>query len=66
MPPKTAGISPILFEEMGVPYDWALVDFETNEQRSKRFLSINPNVRIPALIDRARGVTVSESGAILE
>ena len=57
---------PILFEEMGVPYDWALVDFEKSEQRSERFLSINPNGRIPALIDRARGVTVAESGAILE
>ena len=57
---------PILFEEMGVPYDWALVDFEKGEQRSERFLSINPNGRIPALIDRARGVTVAESGAILE
>ena len=39
---------PILFEEMGVPYDWALVDFEKSEQRSERFLSINPNARIPA------------------
>ena len=57
---------PILFEEMGVPYDWALVDFERGEQRSDRFLAINPNGRIPALIDRARGVTVAESGAILE
>ena len=57
---------PILFEEMGVPYDWALVDFEKNEQRSKGFLSINPNGRIPALIDRGRGVAVAESGAILE
>jgi GST-like protein len=57
---------PILFEEMGVPYDWALVDFEKSEQRSKGFLSINPNGRIPALIDRARGVTVAESAAILE
>ena len=67
MPPKTAGSSPILFEEMGVPYDcWALVDFEANEQRSERFLSINPNGRIRALIDRVRGVTVAESGAILE
>ena len=44
---------PILFEEMGVPYDWALVDFEKGEQRSEGFLSINPNGRIPALIDRA-------------
>jgi len=57
---------PILFEEMGVPYDWSLVDFAKNEQRSEQFLAINPNGRIPALIDRARGVTVAESGAILE
>ncbi|MEM9070249.1 MAG: glutathione S-transferase family protein [Myxococcota bacterium] len=57
---------PILFEEMGVPYDWALVDFETNEQRSESFLTINPNGRIPALLDRTRGVAVAESGAILE
>ncbi|WP_186542104.1 glutathione S-transferase family protein [Synechococcus sp. M16.1] len=57
---------PILFEEMGVPYDWALVNFEKSEQRSEGFLSINPNGRIPALIDRARGVTVAESAAILE
>jgi len=57
---------PILFEEMGVPYDWALVDFSKNEQRSEAFLAINPNGRIPALIDRAHGVTVAESGAILE
>ena len=28
---------PILFEEMGVPYDWALVDFEKSEQRVKVF-----------------------------
>lgn len=57
---------PILFEEMGVPYDWALVDFEKEEQKSPRFLAVNPNGRIPALIDRAQGVTVAESGAILE
>jgi len=57
---------PILFEEMGIPYDWALVDFSRNEQRSERFLKINPNGRIPALIDRERGVAVAESGAILE
>ena len=37
---------PILFEEMGVPYDWALVDFEKGEQRSERFLSINPRSRM--------------------
>ena len=35
---------PIFFEEKGAPYDWALVDFETNEQRGERFLSINQTV----------------------
>ena len=57
---------PILFEEMGVQYDWCLVDFEINQQKSAEFLKINPNGRIPALIDRHKNVTVAESGAILE
>jgi len=57
---------PILFEELGMPYDWALVDFSKNEQKSPEFLKINPNGRIPALIDREKNVTVAESGAILE
>ncbi|CAK9020875.1 unnamed protein product [Durusdinium trenchii] len=51
---------------MQSPYDWCLVDFEKNEQKSEAFLKINPNGRIPALIDRQAGVTVAESGAILE
>lgn len=57
---------PILFEEMGVPYEWALVDFEQGVQRSEEFLDVNPNGRIPALIDRKHQVAVAESGAILE
>eukprot|EP00438_Fugacium_kawagutii_P010109 Skav203900 [mRNA] locus=scaffold1649:266308:273573:- [translate_table: standard] len=57
---------PIVFEEIGAPYDWCLVDFEKNEQKSEGFLKINPNGRIPALIDRESGVAVAESGAILE
>lgn len=57
---------PIMFEEIGAPYDWCLVDFEKNEQKSEGFLKINPNGRIPALIDRESGVAVAESGAILE
>lgn len=55
-----------MFEEIGAPYDWALVDFSKNVQRSSEFLKINPNGRIPALIDRKANVTVAESGAILE
>lgn len=57
---------PILFEELGEPYDWCLVDFSKNEQKSPEFLKINPNGRIPALIDRKEKVTIAESGAILE
>lgn len=57
---------PVLFEEIGSPYDWALVDFQKSEQRTPEFLRINPNGRIPALIDREKGVTLAESGAILE
>eukprot|EP00439_Symbiodinium_sp_Y106_P045992 s2020_g5.t2 len=57
---------PILFEELQYPYDWCLVDFGKNEQRSAEFLKINPNGRIPALIDRECNVAVAESGAILE
>lgn len=57
---------PILFEELHYPYDWCLVDFGKNEQRSTEFLRINPNGRIPALIDRESNVAVAESGAILE
>jgi len=57
---------PILFEEIGASYDWCLVDFEKGEQKSDAFLKINPNGRIPALIDREKGVAVAESGAILE
>ncbi|AII49712.1 hypothetical protein KR52_11250 [Synechococcus sp. KORDI-52] len=55
----------ILFEEMAVPYHWALVHFVTNEQSSERFLFINLNGRIQALVDRARGLSITESGAIL-
>jgi glutathione S-transferase len=43
---------PILFEELGEKYDWALIDFEKNQQKRIEFKKINPNGRIPALIYR--------------
>ena len=36
---------PVMCEELGVKYDWALVDFAKNEQKSEAFLQINPNGR---------------------
>ncbi len=58
----------ILLEEVALPYEVHRVDIGKGEQHRPEFLKINPNGRIPALVDRgAEGgaVTVFESGAIL-
>lgn len=59
----------IALEEMGLPYDGHLIDFSTNDQMSPEFLSLNPNNKIPAIIDPngPNGVPLPlfESGAIL-
>src|SRR5262245_53792706 len=41
----------IALEEMGVPYEAHVVDFGMNEQKTSEFLSLNPNGKIPAIID---------------
>jgi len=41
----------IMLEETGLPYEPHLVDFNTNDQHSPEFLSLNPNGKIPAIID---------------
>ena len=41
----------ILLEETGLPYESHLVNFDTNDQNSPEFLSLNPNNKIPAIID---------------
>ncbi len=61
---------PIAAEELGVDYRITPVDLAHGEQRSPAFLAINPNGRIPAIVDHAppggrRPVTIFESGAIL-
>lgn len=59
----------IMLEETGLPYEAHLVSFETNDQMSPEFLSLNPNNKIPAIIDPngPNGVPLPlfESGAIL-
>ncbi len=59
----------IALEEMGLPYDAHLVDFATNDQMSEAFLSLNPNNKIPAIIDpdgpESKPLALFESGAIL-
>jgi GST-like protein len=59
----------ILLEEIGLPYEPHLVSFETNDQMSPEFLSLNPNNKIPAIIDPngpgGQPLALFESGAIL-
>ena len=56
----------ICLEELELPYDAKFVDFTKNEQKENWYLDINPNGRIPAIIDREKNdFVVFESGAIL-
>ncbi|MBT9444576.1 MAG: glutathione S-transferase N-terminal domain-containing protein [Hyphomonadaceae bacterium] len=46
------GVKPtIMLEEIGLPYEAHRVDFGKTEQKSPEFLSLNPNGKIPAMID---------------
>jgi GSH-dependent disulfide-bond oxidoreductase len=59
----------IMLEETGLPYEPHRMSFETNDQLSPEFLSLNPNNKIPAIIDPdgpdGRPLPLFESGAIL-
>ena len=59
----------IMLEETGLAYEPHLVSFETNDQMSSAFLSLNPNNKIPAIIDPdgpdGKPLALFESGAIL-
>lgn len=56
----------IALEEMQLPYELHVLSFDKKEQKAPEFLAINPNGRIPAIIDRDNdNFAVFESGAIL-
>ena len=59
----------IMLEEIGLPYEPHRVSFDTGDQLSAEFLSINPNNKIPAILDPdgpgGRPLPLFESGAIL-
>ena len=59
----------IMLEEIGLPYEPHLVDFNKDDQRTPEFLSLNPNGKIPAIIDPdgpgGAPLPLWESGAIL-
>ena len=59
----------IALEELCLPYEPHLVSFDTNDQMSPEFLSLNPNNKIPAILDPhgpdGKPLALFESGAIL-
>lgn len=59
----------IMLEEMGLLYEPHLVKFDTHDQTSPEFMSLNPNNKIPAIIDPkgpgGKPLGLFESGAIL-
>jgi GSH-dependent disulfide-bond oxidoreductase len=56
----------IMLEEVGLPYETRAIRLQAGEQLEPWFRKINPNGRIPAIVDRDEdGFPVFESGAIL-
>ena len=59
----------IMLEETGLPYEPHLVSFENNDQKTAEYLSLNPNGKIPAILDPngpgSKPLPLFESGAIL-
>jgi len=57
----------IALEELGLPYTMHDVDLRAGEQKKAWFLKLNPNGRIPVIVDQEQpgGLPVFESGAIL-
>ena len=59
----------IMLEETGLPYEPHLVRFDSNDQLSPEFMSLNPNNKIPAMIDPngpgGEPLALFESGAML-
>jgi len=59
----------ILLEELGVPYKTHAIDISKNDQFTPEFVAINPNSKIPAIVDNdgpdGKPFSVFESGAIL-
>jgi GSH-dependent disulfide-bond oxidoreductase len=60
----------IMLEEIGLPYEVHLIDFNKGDQRTPEFLALNPNGKIPAILDPdgpgGKPLGLFESGAILQ
>ena len=55
----------IMLEEIAMPYTAHAIDISKGDQFKPEYVAINPNSKIPAMIDRQTDLTIFESGAIL-
>jgi GST-like protein len=55
----------VMLEEVELPYTVHVIDITKGDQFTPEFVAINPNSKIPAIVDQDTGITVFESGAIL-
>ncbi len=55
----------IMLEETGLAYRAVRIDLTKGEQFDPKYLEINPNAKIPAIVDTETGQRIFESGAIL-
>jgi GSH-dependent disulfide-bond oxidoreductase len=60
--PNSAKVA-VLLEELEAPYEVETIDIMKGEQHTPEFRRVNPNAKVPAIIDD--GVTVFDSHAIL-
>ncbi|MDF5711896.1 MAG: glutathione S-transferase N-terminal domain-containing protein [Nostoc sp. S4] len=55
----------VMLEEVGLPYNVHKIDITTQQQFTPEYVAINPNSKIPAIVDQETKIKVFESGAIL-
>lgn len=56
----------IFLELLGLKYNVEPINIMSNQQKEPKFLAMNPNGRIPTLVDSSTGITISETAAIIQ
>jgi len=56
----------IMLEETGLEYEVHPIDISKGDQKDLEFLKIGPNNKIPVIVERDNGLSIMESGAILQ